>query len=351
MKDCIEMVVGIDLGDRRSHVCVLRGDGKIDKTRVVETTRQALGGCLRALPRSRVVMEAGTHSPWVSQEASEAGHEVVVADPRRLRAVSQDARKSDRKDAETLARLARSDLGLLRPVRHRSAQAQQDVALLRARDAAVRARKQVLTTVRGAVKPLGERVGSSSAESFPKKAREQLSQATCGLVEPALLAIEELTRTIRRYDEEVERICEERYPETKRLRQVAGVGALTALAFVLKIEDPARFRRRRLIGAYLGMVPGRDQSGDRSPELPISKTGDAHLRRLLVSAAHYVLGPFGPDSDLRRFGLLKAGGSKSAKKRAVVAVARRLAVLLLALWATGETYEPLRHANRAANAA
>lgn len=161
---------------------------------------------------------------------------------------------------------------------------------------------------------------------------------------PVLETIAELTVRIRAYDRELERLCAQQYPETQRLRQVAGVGALTALAYVLVLEDPTRFARSRAVGPYLGLRPKRAESGQARPQLRISKGGDVLLRKLLVQSAHYVLGPFGPDTDLRRWGQrLAARGGKNAKKRAVIAVARKLAVLLHRLWMSGAKYEPLRH--------
>ena len=161
-----------------------------------------------------------------------------------------------------------------------------------------------------------------------------------------MATIGSLTETIRDYERRIERVCKESYPrETGLLQQVPGVGALTSLTFVLTLEDPDRFETSRAVGAYLGLVPAQERSGERDPQKRISKEGDEMLRRLLVSSAHYILGPFGPDSDLRRHGEKIAGrGGKNAKKRAVVAVARKLSVLLHRLWITGEAYEPLHNA-------
>jgi transposase len=155
--------------------------------------------------------------------------------------------------------------------------------------------------------------------------------------------IDELTRAIRRMDRRIEQLCSERYLETQRLRQVRGVGPLTALAFVLVLEDPQRFSNSRAVGAYLGLCPKRRDSGDTHRQLGITKAGDALLRQLLVSAGHYIIGPFGPDTDLRRFGLRLADrGGGGATQRAAVAVARKLSVVLHHLWVSGEDYEPLR---------
>jgi transposase len=267
-----------------------------------------------------------------------------VANPRKLSLISRSLRKSDRNDAETLARVARMDPKLLSPIRHRGAQAQRDLSTLTSRDALVSARTQLVNHVRSTVKAVGSRLPSTSAEAFPSKVREAIPTELRAGLDMILDVITTLNEKIRLFDRAVEEACETSYPETKLLRQVPGVGPLTSLAFVLTIEDPSRFQKSRSVGSYVGLTPRTYESGQKDPELRITKAGDATLRRLLVGAAHYVLGPFGPDTDLRRFGLsLAARGRKNAKKRAVVAVARKLAVLLHHLWRTGEVYEPLRN--------
>lgn len=180
------------------------------------------------------------------------------------------------------------------------------------------------------MKSFGERLPKCSAASFHKKrVAGRLPEALAPALEPILETIANLTAQIRAYDRELAALAEDLYPETRLLRQVPGVGTLTALAFVLTIEDPGRFDDSRVVGAYLGLVPAKDQSGDSDPQRRISKRGDRMLRRLLVGSAQYLLGPFGEDCDLRRHGeKLAARGGKSAKKRAVVAVARKLSVLL-----------------------
>jgi len=160
---------------------------------------------------------------------------------------------------------------------------------------------------------------------------------------PMLGMIETLSSEIRAADRRIEQLANERYPETKRLRQIAGVGPITSLCFVLTLEDPSRFPNSRSVGGHLGMCPRRRDSGGHSPQLRINKGGDSMLRRLLVNSAHYILGPFGPDRDLRIWGFnLAERGGKNAKKRAVVAVARRLACMLHSIWLNDTEYEPLR---------
>jgi transposase len=198
--------------------------------------------------------------------------------------------------------------------------------------------------VRGVIKSMGRRIPKCSARSFHFKAAEEDFPADLkAILKPVLEMIEQVSGKIRQYDQQIETMSKERYPQTKLLRQVSGVGPLTAMGYVLVVEDPGRFKQSRTLGAYLGLRPRQSQSGDRDPQLRITKAGDEFLRRLLVGSAQYIMGPFGPDSDLRRWGLALAGrGGKNAKKRAIVAVARKLAVLLHRLWVTGAIYQPLR---------
>ena len=339
------LTIGLDLGDRWSHLCALDASGEVTEVGRVRTTEAAMRERFGSLPPTRVALEVGTHSPWLSRVLEECGHEVLVANARKLRMIYKSDRKDDPTDAEMLARVARMDPKLLSPIRHRGVDAQNDLAVLRSRDVLVRTRTKLINHVRGTVKAAGSRLPSSSAESFHRRADEAIPKELRAGLAPVLELLGSLTQTIRGYDLAVERRAKEKYPETELLRQVTGVGPLTALAFVLKIEDPRRFPKSRTVGAYLGLVPKRDQSGDQDRQLRITKAGDGLVRRLLVGSAHYILGWRGPDTDLRRWGLaLAERGGKNAKKRAVVAVARKLAVLLHRLWVTGEVYRPLRDA-------
>ena len=342
------ITLGIDLGDRTSEMCVVTSDGQVRRRLRAAMTEPRLRKVLSGFERCRVVMEVGTHSPWVSRLATELGHEVIVANPRKVRLISHNEDKNDRIDAEILARLGRVDPQLLHPIRHRGEQAQRDRALLGVRDGLVRSRAAWVTQARGQAKALGLRLPRCTTEGFASRMRKEgLEEAYPGL-SVLVEQIHQLTQQIRILERQIERLCETRYPETALLRQVSGVGALTALAYVLTLEDPKRFRRSRQVGAYLGLRPRRRQSGKGDPLLRITKAGDPFLRRLLVQCAHYILGPFGPDTDLRRFGQrLIARGGRAARKKALVAVARKLAVLLHRLWITGEEYEPLRAAEAA----
>ena len=345
-------IAGVDLGDRMSEVCVIGEDGEVQEEARIPTTRAGMERWFGGRRRMRVAMEVGTHSPWVSRQLKEQGHEVLVANPRKLRFIYGNRRKADRVDARSLARVARMDATLLSPVEHRSEGMAQDLAVLRTRDVLVRARVKLVNHVRGAVKASGQRLKGCSTRTFAEKTREQIPTDLKETLGPVLKAVEALSEQIRQLDRRLEGLARKKYPQTTLLRQVPGVGTKVALGYVLTLQDPGRFVRSRAVGPYLGLVPARRQSGESDPQLRITKEGDGMVRRLLVQSAQYVLGPFGPECDLKRFGqeLARRGGG-NAKRRAVVAVARKLAVLLHHLWRTGEVYEPNRGGNEAPKAA
>ena len=347
-----KLTIGLDLGDRSTRYCVLDEQGEVIKEGSLATTKKGLNQAFGSLPRSRVALEVGTHSPWVSRQLAEFGHEVIVANARRLRLITESSRKDDRLDAKMLARLARIDPQLLSPIRHRSAEAQADVMVIRARAALVEARTMLVNSARGLVKSYGERLPKCGTQKVSKQLAGELSEALQPALRPLLAEVGSLNERIQECDQQIEEIGKQRYPEVELLKQVDGVGTLIALTYVLTLEDPLRFRRSRDAGCYLGLRPRRRDSGQSQPQLRITKEGDPYLRKLLVQGAHYILGPFGPDTDLRRWGLkLAARGGKNAKKRARVAVARKLAVLLHHLWVTAEVYEPLHHSSKMQKAA
>jgi transposase len=342
-----QLTVGLDLGDRSSFYCVLDETGEVILERSVSTTPKALTQVFGRMPRSRVALETGAHSPWVSRLLTQLGHEGIVAHARNVRLIGESRRKDDRIDARTLARLARIDPQLLSPVQHRSAKAQIHLTVIRARAELVSARTALVNSARGLAKSYGERLRKCGTQQVGQELAAGLSVELREALEPLLREVESLNERIKESDRRIEQIAQEVYPEVALLKQVKGVGNLIALAFVLTIEDPHRFRKSRDVGCFLGLRPGRRNSGQSQPQMHISKEGDRYLRTLMVQGAHYILGPFGEDSDLRRWGRrLAERGGKNAKKRAIVAVARKLAVLLHRLWVSGEVYEPLRHSQK-----
>ena len=341
------LTIGLDLGDRNSWYCVLDESGQIQQEQRVRTTAKGLQEVFGAMPRSRIALEIGTHSPWISRLLSELGHEVIVANARKVRLIGESRKKDDRLDARTLARLARIDPALLYPVKHRSAQAQADLMLIRARAALVRSRTALVNSARSLAKSYGERLRGCNVRNMNPEKAESLSPALQSALEPLLATIEELSGRIVEYNDRIEALAETSYPQVELLKQIKGVGTLIALTFLLTLEDPHRFGKSRDVGGYLGLQPGRRNSGQSEPQLRISKEGDPYLRTLLVQGAQHILGPFGIDCDLRRWGLkLAERGGRNAKKRAIIATARKLAVLLHHLWVSGEVYEPLHNSPR-----
>jgi transposase len=337
------LTIGIDLGDRRCCYCILDAAGEVASEGGLPTTKTGLGSLFEKMPPSRIALEVGTHSPWVSRYLASLGHEVIVANPHKVKLITQAVRKNDRIDARQLARLARVDPQLLSPIRHRREQAQADLAVIRARAELVEARTGMVNAARGLVKPLGERLKQCDADQVGPALAGPLSEAAQAAIGGLLKSIEAVTEQIKVYDEGIGKMAK-RYPEVELLTQVYGVGTLIGLTFVLTIDDAGRFRHSRDVGPFLGLQPKERNSGDSQPQLGISKAGDRLLRSYLVQAAHCVLRKGAPDSDLRAWGLEKMGsGGTKAKRRAVVGVARKLGVLLHRLWVTGEVYDPLHN--------
>lgn len=343
-RKALRVTIGMDLGDKSSRLCMLNEDGEIVRECSIETSKKGMTRAFAALAHCRVAIEVGTHSPWLSRLLAGFGHEVIVANARQVKLISESSRKDDRLDAQTLARLARVDPQLLRPIRHRSERAQLHLMTIRARALLVEARTRLVNSLRGLAKSMGERLASCDADQMGVDRMELLPAELGEVLRPIFEEVESLTQKIHLMDQKIEQIARTEYPETALLRQVSGVGALIALTFLLTVEDPGRFPKSRDVGCYVGLRPKRSSSGESEPQLRITKEGDRYLRVLLVQGAHHILGRRGPDTDLKRWGLkLCERGGKNAKKRALVAVARKLGILLHRLWVTGEVYEPLRN--------
>jgi transposase len=344
------LTVGIDLGDQTSRYCILDEEGKVFSEGQLPTTKAGLDTMFAKMPASRIALEVGTHSPWVSRQLRALGHEAIVANAHRIKLITQGVNKSDRIDARQLARLARADVNLLSPIRHRGEAAQLDLAVIRMRAELMETRTKLINSARGSVKPFGERLKKCDADQVTVGLAGSLSEGVRAVVEPLLKLVEAISKQIGECDEQLAKMAK-RYPEVKVLQQVYGVGPLIALTFILTLDDATRFAHSRDVGPYLGLTPRKHDSGESQPELGISKAGDGLLRSLLVQGAHCMLRKGAPESDLRAWGLEKIGnGGKRAKKRAIVGVARKLAVLLHRLWVTGEVYDP-QYNRKAAEAA
>jgi transposase len=334
-----ERTVGLDLGDRYSHYCIVTRHGEWIEEGRIQSTEAALLKQFGNEEPLRIALEAGTHSPWVSRLLGQLGHQVIVANTRKIRAITASESKNDRNDAEKLARFAAFDPKLLSPIQHRSPERQQDLNLLRTRSVLVRARTMLVNALRGLVKSAGERLPACSTESFPVKVRTQLPAELKAACDPLLEQVAQLNLSIRELDKRIAQL-QKKYPEIALLRTTPGVGPVVAACYVLTLDSPEAIRDNRQAGAFLGLRPRQSQSGDSDPQQKISRTGNTYLRSLLVQSAQYILGRFGPDTALRRWGLkLAASGAKRGKKRAIVAVARKLAVLLHSMWRNRKPFE------------
>ena len=349
MKKSNMQTVGIDIGDRFSQICVVgEQDGEVEvfETTEIPSTKAAVSRYFSSRSPMVVALEVGTHSPWMSKVIEESGHEVLIANSRKTRFIYESDDKMDRTDAEKLARVARADRKLLFPIKHRAKEIQSMLALVRSRDILVGARSKLINHVRGVVKSFGDRLPSCSAERFHRH-KERIPKELEAALSTVMESIEGLTDKIRGMDRKIEDISKDKFPEVETLRQVPGIGPVTALAYILTIGDPHLFSNNRKVGKYLGLTPKKDESGESNPQLRITRAGNKYTRSLLICCAHYILGRFGPDSDLRSYGMrIAARGGKNAKKRAAVAVARKLSVLLLSLWKSGEEYQPFQNKNQ-----
>ena len=342
-----QLTVGLDVGDKRTHLCTVDAARQPVARGTFPTTRDRLVAALKPFPGATVFLEAGSQSPWMSRAIRELGHKVQVVDPRRVELISKDPRKTDRRDAEMLAKMGSAMPELLGSVHHRGESAQAHLSIVRARDLLVRQRTMAVQQVRSISKAFGLTLPSATTDGFAAKVTPLIPSMLEPALTPVLATITHLSRSIRDFDKLLAKLASEHYPEVQRLQQIDGVGPVISVAFVLSVEDPKRFTSSRQIGSWLGLCPRSHASGDSSPELRISKAGDGRLRRLLTQGAQRILGPFGRDCDLREFGLkIAIRGGKSAKKRAITAVARKLAVLMHKLWISGANYDPLHLANQ-----
>lgn len=344
----LDTTVGIDVGDEYSRFCVVDSNGDVVERGRIRTTEAGFRRRFAGKAKCRIAFECGTHSPWMSRLLEQLGHQVIVANARKLEMITSNESKNDDNDAENLALLANSNPRLLSPIRHRSVERQQDLNLVRARDTLVRARTMIINSVRGLVKSAGARLPKCSTDSFASKVKAEIPAGLAEVTAPLLHEVEFLSQQIAGMDKRVEELGQ-KYPEIKLLRTAPGVGPVVAATYALTLDAPQAIRGgSRQVGAFLGLRPRQSQSGERDPELRISKTGNIFLRRLLVQSAQYVLGRFGPDSELRRWGLkLAGGGGKRAKKRAVVAVARKLAVILHTMWRKGDKFQAFPQGTKA----
>ncbi len=333
--------VGIDVHQKYSELCVVSDRGEIVDQERAPTTEARLRRFFKNRPPSRVLLESGPMTPWVYRLLSELVQEVVVVNPRRVRLIAESTLKTDKADAEVLARIGRLDLGLLRPVYQRTEAAQDLRTRLRVRSALVRSRTALINTVRGLLRAQGYRLAPSTTRTFMTRYGAAKIPKTLTLtIDPLVEMIVGLTQQI---DLLHQGLVEQSRADalTTRLQTVPGVGPLVSLAFVGWMDRSQRFQNSRDVGACLGLRPRLRSSGGHEHRGRITREGDSEMRRLLVQAAHCALRSK-RDSALKRWAeqLLQRVG----KSKTVVALARKIAVLLHHLWVTGGSFRPFPQA-------
>jgi transposase len=293
--------IGIDLGDKVSRYCMVDQEGEVMEEGTFRNQASSLEKHFGDRPR-RIALEAGAQSAWISRELKRLGHEVIVANPRELKWITSSDTKNDPVDARKLALLARADVRLLAPVEHRSAEQQGELAVIRGRDAILRARTLLINSARSIAKGFGVRLPKSITHTFGERAVDALPDFLRAALTRLLEQIDALSRAIAGYDQQIAELAA-KHPELERLESIPGVGRLTAMTFVLTLGRAERFAHSRDVAGFLGLRPKQRQSGARDPQLGISKSGDPYLRKLLVQCAHHILGHYGKDSALRQWGL------------------------------------------------
>jgi len=335
-------VIGMDMGDKNNKAVGLSEDGEAVDRAEVPCTPEDVRAYLKRHPGALLAIETGTHCRWVSKLGLELGHEVLVGNARKLRMIWDSSRKNDWRDAEMLAKVARTDRSLLHPVTLRGDGDQRLMRLVKSRDLLVKGRTGIVNQIRGFCKSEGVRLPKCSAESFVRLEHE-VPPAVRAVTKPLFAILKELAKKIGLYDKMLaDTVKRSHGEEAALLDTITGVGPVTTAAFLAAVGDVSTFGSARDAGPYFGLVPRQDQSGQIDKQLRISKEGNEIVRRLLVTAANYIMGPFGKDSDLRRHGMrIAERGGKNARKRAKVAVARKLAVLMLAILKSRSAYRPL----------
>ena len=342
-------VIGMDLGDKNHKAGVLDPEGVEALRQEVSNTPEEVRLFLKRFTDAILVIETGTHCRWISRLAKELGVRVVVGNARKLRMIWQSTRKNDWNDACMLAKLGHADPGLLAPVNLREDECQTLLRLVNARDLLVRHRAGIVNLVRGTCKAEGDRLAECGTESFARLEYE-VPATLREVTKPLFALLREVTKKIALYDKLLaNRLAKHHQEDAALVQAIPGVGPVTAAAFLASVGEPQTFGKARDAGAYFGLVPRQSQSGESDRQLRISKAGNAQVRRLLVVSANYILGPFAPDSDLRRHGLrIAERGGKNARRRAKVAVARKLAVVMMTLLQNRQAYRPLMEVEQAA---
>src|SRR5580692_6697937 len=255
--------IGIDLGDKVSRYCIVNPEGEVVEEGSFRNQASSIEAHFGGEPR-RIALEAGAQSAWISRELKRLGHEVIVANARELKWITASDTKNDPVDARKLALLARADVRLLAPVEHRTAEQQAELAVIRARDAILRARTLLINSARSIAKGFGWRLPQSITGTFGQRAIDALPEFLRTALTGLLEQIDALSHAIAGYDRQIAELAV-KHPELERLESIPGVGRLTAMTFVLTLGRVERFAHSRDVAGFLGLRPKQRQSGARDP--------------------------------------------------------------------------------------
>lgn len=332
--------IGLDLGNTFNKAVGLDAGGNVVLREDLRNDAATMKAFFEAHRGATVAMETGTHCRWIAALAAECGCHPVVGNARKLRLISESSRKNDWADAQKLARLCRSDRSLLHPVELHDDRHHRLYQLLRQRDALVSMRTALVNQLRGFAKAGGTMLPRCDARSF-LSLRDSMPPEFLRDFKPLLKTLEDLAKRIAAAEAILAEFVRRHFRKTDELLQtVPGVGPVASAAFIALVPDPGRFKSAREAGPYFGLVPKQDQSGDGDRPCRITHEGSSFMRKTLVNAANALLRKSARDTALKRFGerLGRRGQGKVVRRKAKVALARKLAVTMLAMARSGEDY-------------
>lgn len=350
-----DTIIALDVSDRTAKVCVMgkiAGRKHIIEQTTIQMTKDAFRAYLGAKnPSWPVVFETGTHCRWMENTVKSLGMKPIVANPARMRMMSESNTKNDRNDARELAQMALADVDLLHPVSLRGETCQQMLRLLKARDAMVAVRTKFVNQLRGFAKSMGFRLPGCSARKVGRLDKTQWPDDFEAVAWPIMDVLETLELKIKAYESQIRKLASSPELEAKidRVREVYGIGLLSGCALVASIDaNPERFSKARDAGAYFGLVPKQRQSGEMDMQCHITMAGSEYVRNLMVESAQIALRDGAKDTDIKLKGLrICERGGRIARRKAVIAVARCLVVTAVALLKHPEReYVPLSEKGR-----
>jgi transposase len=330
--------IGIDVHKVHSQVCILDEEGAVLEEVRIQTDRERFGAVLGSRPRARILIEAGTESEWVARCLEALGHEVIVADPNfaAMYATRSRQTKTDRRDARALADACR--LGVYRPVHRVSQEQRERRAQLKVRRGLVETRTRAVSVVRSLLRQEGHRARGGAARLLVDRLEElNLPETLKKTLEPLLELLQLVNQQIAACDGAVAELVKGD-PAVQRLCTVPGVGPVVSATFVAVLDTPDRFSKPHQVEAYIGLIPREYSSGEQTRRGRLTKAGSSELRSLLVQSA-WSIWQWKKAETKPLWRWAEKIAQRRGKFRAIVALARKLAGILFAIWRDGTTYD------------